>query len=267
MQWGEQAYFAASGANKGSALQALVAEVAAHGAVGDVGHPTRLAEIHETVLEILLRERIAAVLDRGDGGVRERRLELPGVHVREADVPDLPFRFERDERPQRFPEIHRGVHGMELVEGDDFRAQGREALLARRAQPFGAPVHGPLPARPAQPALGGDEHLVAPPEARQGVVYQALVMADVAIVEAIDVGGVDEIPAGIDEGLDDPERLFRSPGARRWRAAWPRGRWPSPAARCDRSRVAWQIPPLAGTLNRARGTVNRPLSNRAARRR
>ncbi len=129
MRWGEQAYFAASAGQQGIGAQALVAEVAAHGAVGDVGHPTRLAEIHETVLEIPLRERITAVLDRGDGGVRERRLELPGVHVREADVPDLPFRFERDERPQRFPEIHRGVHGMELVEGDDVRAQGREALL------------------------------------------------------------------------------------------------------------------------------------------
>jgi hypothetical protein len=40
-------------------------------------------------------------------------------------------------------------------------------------------------------------------------VYQALVMAYVAVVEAIDVGGIDEVPAGIDERLDDPERLFR----------------------------------------------------------
>ena len=102
---------------QGIGAQALVAEVAAHGAVGDVGHPTRLAEIHETVLEIPLRERITAVLDRGDGGVRERRLELPGVYVREADVPDSPFLFERDERPQRFPEIDRGVQGMELGRG------------------------------------------------------------------------------------------------------------------------------------------------------
>ena len=63
-------------------------------------------------------------------------------------------------------------------------------------------------------------------------MYQALVMADVAIVEAIDVGGVDEIPAGIDEGLDDPERLFRlrAPGDGERHGPEADGRHQQPAA-------------------------------------
>jgi hypothetical protein len=66
----------------------------------------------------------------------------------------------------------------------------------------GRPVGDPGAVGPAQAALGGDGNGAAHAEFVESAADQAFVVAEVVVVDAIDVGGVDEIAAAVDESLD-----------------------------------------------------------------
>jgi len=77
----------------------------------------------------------------------------------------------------------------------------------KRMPALGAPVARPAAIAVAPEApLGGDEDVVAP--ALQGLGDQALAVADVAVVARIGVGGVDEVDARVEGGVDRAYRLL-----------------------------------------------------------
>ncbi len=88
---------------------------------------------------------------------------------------------------------------MQLVEGDPLDAQRSEGALAGRSQMLRAAVPLPTASRPGEPALGGHEHRLAiAAPATQGLGDEPLVVADVGVVEAVDIGGVDQSHAGLE---------------------------------------------------------------------
>src|SRR4029453_4207719 len=71
--------------------------------------------------------------------------QLPRVHVREADVADLPLLVEPGERADGFLDRHRRIYGMELVEVDSLDTQAAQAGLAGGAGGLRSPGAPPFP--------------------------------------------------------------------------------------------------------------------------
>ena len=115
-----------------------------------------------------------------------------------------PYRFALDTGA----EGHGRIRGMELIEGDALDAEGAKGTVARGAEVLGAAIIFPASSRPGQPALGGDQDVVtrpAPPAER--FRDQLLVVSEIPLVPAIDVGGVDEADARIERGADHLDAL------------------------------------------------------------
>ncbi len=93
---------------------------------------------------------------------------------------------------------------MELVEGDLLDAERLERSVAGLAQLLRARVSIPAPGGPDQAALGRDQDafpLAAPLAQRPR--DQPLVVADVILVQAVDIGGIDQGLAGIEGRVND----------------------------------------------------------------
>src|SRR5690606_17615894 len=104
------------------------------------------------------------------------------------------------ERAQRLVDVGVGLGPVHLVEVDVVGAQAPQAVLAgphdpapRVAGPVGVGPHGPV-------ELGGDHQVVAP--AGDGLAQDLLGLAG-----RVDVGGVDEVDAGVEGGVDDGDRV------------------------------------------------------------
>ena len=115
-------------------------------------------------------------------------------------LPSLP---EPDQLADGFFQLHLGVRCVELIKGDGFAAEGHEASFARGAQPFGSGVRHPIPLRASHAPFGGHDDLFVHSVPCEGIVDQALVVADVRIVQAIDICGIDEVAARFDERVND----------------------------------------------------------------
>jgi hypothetical protein len=147
------------------------------------------------------------VLDAGHLHQLAGLVDLVDADVGEADQPDLAGRLELGQRPHRLGEGHLGVGAVELVQADGVDAEGAQAGLAGLAEVFGPPVQAPLAAGPGVAALGGHQHPVAVARpAGQGLGDQALAMAEVGLVAAVGVGRVDQGHAGVQGGVDGPDR-------------------------------------------------------------
>src|SRR3954451_5447181 len=82
-------------------------------------------------------------------------------------------------------------------------------MVAGRPELLRTTRHYPASAGSRHAALSGNEHLVpAPPIGPQGPSDQPFVMADVTIVEAVDVGGVDQRYSRVERGMDHPNALL-----------------------------------------------------------
>ena len=84
-------------------------------------------------------------------------------------------------------------------------AERFQARLASGSKMAGMPVDRPVSVRSLEPPLGGHEHVSRSGDALQRSSDEALVVADVAMVEAVDVGGVDERHPRVERGMDDPD--------------------------------------------------------------
>ena len=96
---------------------------------------------------------------------------------------------------------------MELIEVDALYAERAKACFARGAQMASLSVGHPLAVRSSQAAFrrNDDARAVAAP-ACQRSRDEPLVMADVVIVQAIGVGGVEECDAAVECGVQDLDR-------------------------------------------------------------
>ena len=119
---------------------------------------------------------------------------------------DLALAPESRELAHAVLEAHVRVGGVELVDADAVDAEGDEARLAGLAQVLGPGVARPGSAGPLEASLRGHDdrgrRLLA-----QGPRDEALVVSDVAVVEAVDVGGVDQGDAGVERRVDRADPL------------------------------------------------------------
>ena len=166
------------------------------------------------------------VLDGDDLGDAERLLELLGVAVGEPDPAHLALVLELLEGADGLGVGHVGVGAVVLVEVDAVGAERLQRRLAGGADVLGAPVDLPRAAGPDVAGLGRDEHLVV--AALQRLGDQPLVVADLALVDAVRVGRVDEVDAGVERGVDGADRLLLGRSARRGPSASRRGRSETP---------------------------------------
>ena len=111
--------------------------------------------------------------------------------------------------PQRADRLGVGhvlVGAVQLVEVDAVGLKRAQRGLAGLAQMLRATVDLPRAAGPRVAALGGHDHVVAPAAQRLG--DQPLVVADVVLALGVGVGGVDQLAAGVQRGVDRADRLL-----------------------------------------------------------
>ena len=125
-------------------------------------------------------------LARGEGGVPE--------------VADLALMDEVGERDERLLDVGVGARPVDLVEVDPVRAEPAQRVLdrahdpaARAALPVGVVAHRAV-------ELGGQDDVVA-------AALQRLADDLLGLPAGVDVGGVDEVDAGVERGVDDADRL------------------------------------------------------------
>ena len=189
----------------------------------DVGGAARLADAAErrpgqerdaspgARLDLALgqRRRVAErqlVLDRDDLGDAERLLELVDVAVGEADPAHLALVLELLEGADGLGVGDVRVGAVVLVEVDAVGAERLQARLARLTDVLGAAVDLPCAAGADVAGLGGDDDVVVAAVQRLG--DQPLVVADLALVAGVGVGGVDQVDAGVERGVDRADRLL-----------------------------------------------------------
>ena len=146
------------------------------------------------------------VLDGDDLRDLQRLLELLDRAVGEADPAHLALVLELLERAHGLGVGDVRVRAVVLVEVDAVGAERLQRRLAGRADVLGAAVELPGAARAGVTGLGGDDHVVV--AALQGLGDQALVVADVVLVDGVGVGGVDQVDAGVERGVDGADRLL-----------------------------------------------------------
>src|SRR4051812_43850155 len=72
----------------------------------------------------------------------------------------------------------------------------------------GMSVNFPPALRPPQPPFGGNDHPLVLRPGTQRTGDQSLVVADLTVIEAIDVRGVDDGDPGVEHRLNDPDALL-----------------------------------------------------------
>jgi hypothetical protein len=138
------------------------------------------------------------------------RRERGGAHVA-----DLPLMHEVGERAQRFFDVGVRVGAMDLVEVDPVGVQPPQRILdgAHDPTPRVAPLVRVVTHRVVE--LGGEDDVLA---AAGGERFADDLLG---LALPVDVGGVDEVDAGVERRVDDPYRLAVigvAPGAEHHRA-------------------------------------------------
>ena len=119
---------------------------------------------------------------------------------RAADVADLAGAHEIGQRAQRLVDRDVRTGPVDLVEVDVVGAEAPQRRVAR-AQDVQARVALIVRAETGPPVdLGAEDHLVA--AAGQRLADDAL-----RIARVVDVGGIDEVDARVQRGVDDPDRV------------------------------------------------------------
>ena len=172
------------------------------------------------------------VLDRDDLDDPERLLELLDGAVGEADPAHLALVLELLERADGLGVGHVRVGAVVLVEVDAVGAERLQRRLAGRADVLGAAVELPRAAGADVARLGGDDHVVV--AALQRLGDQPLVVADLVLAGAVGVGGVDQVDAGVERGVDRRGSPAPRRGGRRGPSASRRARSGRP--RCPPAR-------------------------------
>ena len=214
----------------------------------DVRRPVRLADPAERRPgqerdPALLRRAATSPLPIGDvkssaswfctlttSTIASRLLELLDARVGDADPAHLARVLELLERADRLGVGHVRIGPVELVEVDHVGLERAQRRLARGADVLRPAVERPrAAARAGVAALGGDEHAVAAAAQRLG--DQPLVVADLVPSQAVRVGGVDQVHAGVERRVDRADRPVLVGAAARARAASRRGRSGRPRRR------------------------------------
>ena len=140
--------------------------------------------------------------------------DLAGRERRGADVADLALVDEVGERAEGLLDVGVGARAVDLVEVDPVGVQAAQRVLDRpddpapgAALPVGVLAHGAV-------ELGGQDDVVA--AALEGLADDLLGLA-----LGVDVGGVDEVDAGVQRGVDDADGVVVvgvAPGAEHHRA-------------------------------------------------
>ena len=151
----------------------------------------------QRVVDLLRHERDAAFAARD----LERLHHVPAGEVGAADVAHLARAHERVERLERLLERRQPVPLVDLIEVDDVGAQplearfaGADEVPARQALVVRARAHG-------EARLGGDQH------AGRALAAHRLAENFFGEPGRIDVGGVDQIDAGVGDEVDQPARF------------------------------------------------------------
>ena len=134
--------------------------------------------------------RIPAVLDARDGYDCARRVDLANADVRQPDVSDLALLAEARERAHALRERHGGVGRVQLIDVDAAHPERAAGSARTPREVLGLRVAGPRAIGAPEAALCRDDDLLLPP--RKRARDESLVVADVVVVEAVDVGGVEE---------------------------------------------------------------------------
>ena len=133
---------------------------------------------------------------------------------RRADVADLALLDEVGERAERLLDVDGRIGAVHLVEVDVVGAEAPQRVLDRPDDP------APRPAAPVgvlahrHEELGREHDVVAP-------VLQRLPDDLLRLTGGVHVGGVDEVDAGVEGGVDDADRvvvILVAPGAEHHRA-------------------------------------------------
>ena len=159
----------------------------------------RHAASRDAVPQVVVAQDAELDLHRADRRVPQRFLELPQGDVAEADPLDEPVALERDERANAGGERRARVRRVELVEEQALHAEGAPAGLARRDQRSRATVGHPAAAGTGEAALrrDADPRAVAAPGGERAR-DQPLVVPDLGRVEAVRVGRVEKVDAGVE---------------------------------------------------------------------
>ena len=179
---------------------------------GQERDPALAAEVDLALDERRREAERQLVLDGDDLRHAQRLLELVEVAVGEADPADLALVLELLERADGLGVGHVRVGAVVLVEVDPVGAERLQRRLAGLADVLGAAVDLPRAARTDVAGLGGDDHVVV--AALQRLGDQPLVVADLVFVLAVGVGGVDQVHAGVERGVDRADRLLLRRAAR-----------------------------------------------------
>ena len=178
---------------------------AADGTVGEKGDVVFAAVVRD--VDRFAKVGIETVLHRLHVDDPLRPLDLRDRDIRQSDVLALSFALQRRECLDAFLQSDRRIDGVKLVEPNLFDCERSQTLLARFAYVLGRSIARPRTARATQSRFRADVNIIAIANDRGD---EALVVADVVVVEAVDVGGVDEVHAGVDHRLNDaPSLLFR----------------------------------------------------------
>ena len=177
-------------------------------APGDHADAFALAERHHFAFFLAIHE-VVVVLHRDESrpavaiGEVERLGELPGVHAARADVASLAGLHHVVERGERFFDRRFVIPAMDLVEVDVVGAEAAEAVVDfgedRFAREAGAVRVGPH----AAVDLGGEHDRIA-----RGHFLEQLADDFFAGAIGVDVGGVEEVDAGVERLLDEGPGFF-----------------------------------------------------------
>ena len=140
------------------------------------------------------------------GTIFRASIDLPHAHVRERHVRDLPLGAEPRELADAVGEGYGRIGRVKLVDVDPRDAERFEAALARFAQMGGARVSRPGAVGALESPLGRHDG-VRPLFLAESARDEPLVVADVAVIEAVDVGRVDEGDPRVERGVDRADRV------------------------------------------------------------
>ena len=133
--------------------------------------------------------------------------DLSDIHVAEADLFDEAVTFQRCERANARRERCAWVGRVKLIQMDSLDVERAPARLACGADVTASPVCDPVSLRPRQAAFCGDpDARVVPAPGRERLRDEPLVVADLAGVPAVGVGGVEEGDAAVEPGMQDGNR-------------------------------------------------------------
>src|SRR5439155_25109208 len=123
---------------------------------------------------------------------RARLVDLLDGDVAQTDMTALALPLQLSERLDALLERHARIRRMKLIQPDLIDSERSEAPLARFADVLRRAVARPLAARPPQTSFRSDADLISIRAIANRRCNQPLVVPEVPVIEAVDVGGVDE---------------------------------------------------------------------------